>query len=587
MAFCSCSDFLEPLQSGTYTEENYMDYPAICRGFVEKAYYLRCNTYVNPRYIGTDCLADDATWRSQSSSGLMLATGNAKMTDYYLEDIWKNDYNAIYYCNRFLEDNIGLNTRYLVDADANFKLQRALQGDAYGLRAYFLYDLLKTFGGRSTNGEMLGVPVFTEPTDPNTEDMSALKRATFEECVSQILSDCDSAYKYLPLANRDFLKDPESIPVLGAIRYRRLDGVAVKMLKALTQLMWASPAFNPENDMSRWDAAARTAKEVIDHKLNKEGHTIVADGFDPTKPFMWNNPNTTGAIYISNIAANSSYEKAFYPIGFNGTANYGFTQEFVDAFPMANGYPISDPRSGYDPQNPYKGRDSRFNSTVFHNGSRVIRNTDASDIMYTFNTVEGEGKDEPGLGNTSPTGYYIKKYVYLGWNANDASTQTAQHCVFYYRWAHACLVFAEAANHVAGPLDNGMYGLSAKDAIAYLRNRPQEDGGLGVGVNGDPYLDECAAAGTDVFDALVRNEWRLETCLEGFRFFNLRRWAKSVKDVNTTLHGMRVTKENGVPKYEIVELENRSYPSLWMPIPYREIRKASLMEQNEGWESWK
>lgn len=587
MSLCGCSNYLDPLQNGSYNEDNYKDYPTICRGFVEKAYSLRPQSYISTRYIGTDCLADDGTWRERSGSGIMLATGQAKMTNYFLSDIYATDYSAIYYCNRFLEDDIGLNTRYLVDSSANAKLQRALQGDAYGLRAWYLFDLLKLFGGKSSSGELLGVPIITTPTDPNVEDVSKLKRATYEECVQQILSDCDSAYKYLPLANRNFLKDPETIIVLGAARYRRLDGISVKMLKALVQLTWASPAFNPDNDKSRWDAAARTAKEVIDHKLNLESYTVVKDGFDPAKPFMWNNPNTTGAIYISNITNDSSMETNFYPIGFNGSANYSPTQELVEAFPMANGYPITDSRSGYDSENPFENRDSRFYSTIFYNGSRVVRNNNASDIMYTFNTVEGDGQDEPNLVNTSRTGYYIKKYIYLGWNKNDASVQTAQHCIFFYRWAHACLTFAEAANHVVGPLDEGTYGLSAKNAIAYLRNRPMEDGSQGVGANGDPYLEECASQGEDKFDELVKNEWRLETCYEGFRFFNLRRWATDVSEINTTLHGLRITRDNDKLKYETVALERRSYPSLWMPIPYKEIRKAPNMEQNEGWESWK
>jgi hypothetical protein len=33
------------------------------------------------------------------------------------------------------------------------------------------------------------------------------------------------------------------------------------------------------------------------------------------------------------------------------------TQNLVDAFPMVNGYPISDSRSGYDDTDPYYGRD--------------------------------------------------------------------------------------------------------------------------------------------------------------------------------------------------------------------------------------
>ncbi len=588
LLLCGCSKFLEPLRNGAYTEENYADYPNMIRGFVEKAYSIRPNSYISPRYLATDGMTDDMTWKDPNASTIQLANNNGKMTDYFLSQVYTDGYKAIYYCNLFLDDNIGLNTRYMVNESANERLQRSLHGDAYAVRAWFLFDLLKHFGGRSASGELLGVPIFTEPVAPHEADMSTVKRATYEECINQIIADCDSAYAYLPLANRDFLKEAEEITVLGAIRYRKMDGISVKALKALALLQWASPAFNPNNDKARWDAAARAAKEVIDHKLNIEGSTVVSGGFNPKDYFMWNNPNATGAIYISQIQTdNESYETNFYPIGYGGVANYVPTQELVDAFPMANGYPITDSRSGYDSQNPYANRDPRFYANIFYNGCQVVRNTNASDIMYTFDMTEGVGQDAPNLVNTSRTGYYIRKYVYLGWNPNDASPQTAQHCIFFYRWAHMCLAFAEAANNAVGPLDNTTYGLSAKDAIAYLRNRPQETVQYAIGDNGDPYLDECASAGAGKFAELIKNEWRLETCFEGFRFNNVRRWATSADELDATIHRIKVTYQGGTPVYEKVELEKRDYSSQWMPIPYLEIRKGASMEQNEGWESWR
>ena len=207
-------------------------------------------------------------------------------------------------------------------------------------------------------------------------------------------------------------------------------------------------------------------------------------------------------------------------------------------------------------------------------------------VVYTFDTTEG-GYDAPGLVNTSPTGYYIKKFVFTGWNKNDNTVQTAQHCIFFFRWTHMLLAFAEAANQVVGPLDETTYGMSAKQAIAYIRKRPLEDGSKGVGAVADPYLDECALAGFRQFDKLVKNEWRVETCFEGHRFHNVRRWAKSVDEINVPIHRIKITRNGPVLNYSSELLEQRKYPSLWMPIPYMEVRKGPGIEQNEGWENWK
>lgn len=582
--FCSCN-FLEPLPNGSYNEDNHGDYPKIIRGYVEKAYDLRPSSYIATDYIGCDGLADNMTWSSRSNANYKLATGAPSMGDYSFADIYKRDYKAIYYCNLFLKDYVGLNTRYMLDPTSNDKLRKALHGDAYALRAWYLYDLLKFFGGRSSDGQMLGVPVFTEPVDPENADMSKIQRATYEDCINQIVKDCDSAYFYLPLGNRDFLKDTEMIPVTGAVRYRRMDGASVLALKAMALLTWASPAFNPYDDINRWDAAAKAAKAAIDYKLNVEG--VVADGFNPEAPMIWKNPNSQEAYYVSDISKNSDFEKAFYPKGFGGTAKFAPTQELVDAFPMANGFPIDHPLSGYDEKKPYQDRDPRFYATIHYNGSKIVRNTNESDIMYTFDVAEG-GNDAPGRGETSPTGYYIKKHTYSGWNYSDNTIQEAQSCIFFYRWTHMLLAFAEAANQVAGPIDETTYGMSPKQAIAYIRNRPLEDGSAGVGAAGDPYLDDAALTGGALeFDKLVKNEWRLETCFEGHHFHNVRRWARSVDEINKDIHRMKVVRSlDGKVTYEVVKLESRKYPSLWLPFPYMEIRRSPLMVQNEGWENW-
>lgn len=581
-----CDAFLEQFPSGAYTDENYTDYPELVRGYVEKAYSLRPNQYLSSPGMACDGYADNMTWREHNNTMWRYATGSVTLGEDPLSGLWTRCYTGIYYCNLFLKDGLGLSERYMVNQQADRNLRLSLQGDAFALRAYYLYELIKYYGGRSTSGDLLGVPVFTEPVDPASADMDQIRRATFDECMEQILKDCDSALVYLPLANRDFLKDPEMIPVLGGVRYRRMDGISVRCLKALALLTWASPSFNPLDDRSRYDRAARAAKEVIDYKLEVEGADKVSGGFSLDKPFSWSDPNDPEAIYISQISQESTYEPYFYPQGFGGQGSYGPTQEFVDAFPAANGYPITDPRSGYDPARPYEGRDPRFYSTVFFDGSQVIRNTNESDVMYIFDTKEG-GRDAPGLVYTSPTGYYIRRHLYLGWNTSDAVVQHVYRCVFIYRWTHICLAFAEAANEVVGPLDETRYGLSAKQALAFVRNRPQEGGTPGVGAAGDPYLEECAVGGARPFRALVRNEWRLETAFEGFRYHDLRRWASSVSEINGPIHRVRITEADGVKQYEAVELERRSFPSLWTPIPVSELRRAPLLLQNEGWEAWK
>lgn len=577
LAAASC-DFLEPFPDGSYNEDNYSDYPEIIRGYIDKAYNLRPTSYYSTEYIGTDAATDDAMFRDKATATRQFSIGNAQMGNDPFSSIWERDYKAIYYVNLFLKDDLGKKTRYLVDPESNAVLQRCLQGDAFALRAWYAFNLLDFWGGRGTNGELLGVYIPTEPIDMENSRPEDMVRPSYDDCVKQILADCDSAIFYLPIVNRDQYLQGEPFHVTGAIRYRAFDGLSMKALKARILLTWASPAFNPGADVSRWEQAARAAKEVIDFKLTGE-----TGGLNPAESFLWTNPNTPEIISLGNISQNNTYETSFYPLGFGGTAKLVPSQELVDAFPMANGYPITDPASNYDPSQPYAGRDPRFYASIFYNWSSVYRNQSPYELMYTFVTGEG-GKDAPGGVTTSPSGYYVKKYVSLGWNPNDVSVQTAQHCIFFSRWTHLVLAFAEAANNAVGPT-TPIDGLTAKEALAYVRNRKVNTGTVdenGIGTGGDPYLNICSSSKA-AFDALVKNEWRVETCFEGIRFHNIRRWASDVSEINVPVSGVSISGTT----YTYKVIENRSYPTLWLPIPYKEMRLAPGLVQNAGWESWK
>ena len=215
--------------------------------------------------------------------------------------------------------------------------------------------------------------------------------------------------------------------------------------------------------------------------------------------------------------------------------------------------------------------------------------------MYTFENWTNGGKDAAGITSTnSLTNYYIKKMVFMGLNWGDNVKNKQPHSNFFIRWTHMCLVFAEAANKVVGPTDASRYGISAKTAIQYLRARKTTDGasGISVAVPGaaDVYLTEVANAGATAFDVFVKNERRIETCFEGMRFFDLRRWTTDLTDLNKSVHGAGVTKNaDGVTfTYTLNnEVEARSYSSAYLPIPYSEILRMSKLVQNEGWDGWK
>ena len=592
--FSSCEKFLNPYPVGLITGEDLWKHQEDVQGLITRCYDLMSTNYNNNEGAYLDGATDDAVITSATNSLHKLATGSITTGADPFLTYWDRDYQAIALANLFLKDRRGINTHFIRDAHLNDLVRNRLQGEAFGLRAWFQWDLLQKFGGKGVNGIMLGYPIILEPVDPTVK--INLARNTYDECVAQIKADCDSAYKYLPIAYRDFL-----VTVSGDLLYAggkywgRIDGITTRAIKANLYLTWASPRFNPANDVARWDSAASNAKKVIDFKLNVDG--VVSGGFKPIDYLNWFNPNAPGLLIASrNVANDDAMERMFYPGGFQGNGVMGATQEFVNSFPMANGYPINDPanRGLYDATKPYIGRDPRFYSTIFYNTAQAKKNNTGA-LMYTFENWMG-GKDQAGaVSSNSLTNYHIKKFVYMGLNWSDATISRQPHVKFFIRWENMCLAFAEAANHVVGPNDAGRYGMSARTAIQYIRARKTQEGANGISpaVPGAPdaYLTEVAAAGKDAFDSLVKNERRLETCFEGIRFFDLRRWSTNLTGLNNPVHGALITQVAGTPVTYTYNLNNvveaRSYTSAYLPIPYSEMLRMSNLIQNEGWDGWK
>lgn len=574
----SCSKAMEPLSSNYYTDDNIDQYPSLIKGLVDKAYGLATvSTYLTNEYIYCDCATDNGVITSTTASMRKLANGSLSPSEDPMKAYWQRDFNGIYYVNRFLENDYGYRTQYMRDPEQDALIRKDYKGDAFALRAWFMYDLLTKFGGRGTDKQLYGVPLFTSAEEQSSAPAESIVRASFDDCAARIIADCDSAFAYLPIANRDWLSD--NLAVEGSCRWGRFDGMSVVALKALACLLWASPTFNPAGDTERWEMAAEFAAEAMKYKIDIDG----AKGFTTGGSFSWTDPNTSEAFWISRPSSNTNtMELAQYPSGFGGKALFAPSHELAEAFPAANGYPINDSRSGYNPKNPYANRDPRFYSAIYYNESEVRRDGNG-ETMYTFETFN-DGKDASGLSGNSLTNYYLKKFVYSGWNPTDATIQLKPRAVIYIGWRDVCLAFAEAANRAYGP-NTEAFGFTAKKALSYIRNRKTADGSAGVGSAADPYLNECCGD-PDSFDALVRNERRIEFCFEGKRFTDLMRWGVPLEERNVPVHKVKILKRGTITAYSKAEADRRNMKSIFLPVPYTEIINAPSIVQNEGWDSW-
>lgn len=593
--FTACDDLFTPAKENNQGLEGNEEWPKYVDGILAHAYVL----------LGfsdgpvSDMATDDCVTNENSSSWLRMATGSWTSNDDPTSQ-WQTCRHTIMYINNFL--SVVDNTVWSADEVINEGFKMRLKGEAYGLRALNMFNLLRAHGGWADDGQLYGVPIITTPEDAGSD--FNVPRDTFEDCMDSLVADCNRAIEYLP---QDYvnLGQGGTIPakytaigfsniddynrVFGQKFGGRLSGRVAECIRAMAVLMAASPAFSAGSGKYNWELAAEYAAVVIDH-MPKDADGVDALGVDQDG-YTWycntaeinalqagvNPPEVIwrgGADNNESSLATNNYPPTLYG---NGRANP--TQNLVDAFPMANGFPITDSRSGYDPNDPYTGRDPRLTAYILVNGGTAGPSNSVI-ITGNYGTTTNDQLNREN-GRSTRTGYYMKKHLRQDVNLDPTSTTGQKHYNAYIRATEMFLDYAEAANEAYdNPRVTGSHGYSAYDIIKALRKR------AGVGGENDPYLEEVANNGKDAMRELIRNERRLELCFENKRFYDLRRWQVPLTQLNETATGMQITeRSDGSLVYERITVENRAFKDYmyWGPVPYSECLKFSNLQQNKGW----
>ena len=591
----SCQDMFEPADENTrqleamVQETNYV-YGLLIYGYNRLPYI---------RTTQTDVATDDAVTNVAGDVYKKMATGEWKSDNNPMSQ-WNECKDGIQYVNLFLKYVEQVNWAQSAASKQQMFIDR-LTGEALGLRAIFYYHLLQAHGGYTENGELLGVPLLTAPEDGSSEYNQP--RAPFADCVKQIFADCDKAMELLPNEYKD-IDDAEEIPakykelgaqlagynlVFGNMAKNLVSGKVAAAVKAQTALLAASPAYRDQSGVSSEEAAKICANVLKDVEFDPEGN-IWYKNIDKL---------SSSASIMPEILwredwqkQDASQETDNFPPSLYGGGRINPSQNFVDAFPMRNGYPITDSRSNYDPQDPYKDRDPRLADDVIYNGT-VFKSVVIITGTYESPTEKiGHTDNINNSGSRSTlTGYYMRKLLRddAGPSASSSTAAVQPHIFPRIRYTELFLAYAETANEAWGPrVDGAGLGLSAYDVIKKIRER----GGIGKDENGDligdPYLEECANDQAKMRE-LIRNERRIELCFENKRFWDIRRWQLPLDE---SVKGVQIDKideaKDAVPgnlRYTLLDVEPRQYESYqnFGPIPNSEVLLWSELKQNKGW----
>lgn len=593
IAFCSCDDMFVPAEENNRQLEDMTEESKYANGLLMYAY----NRLPYLTTTQTDVATDDAVSNQLTNNYLNMAIGTWASDNDPMSQ-WDKCKDGIQYANLFL--SIVEDVKWAPSAVSKQQMfVDRLKGEAFGLRALFYYYLLQAHGGYAEDGVLYGVPLLTTPEDGSSSYNQP--RATFADCVKQCYADCDSAIALLPVDYVDVATDDE-IPekylalgaqktgfnlVFGARSTGLMSAKIAEAIKAQVALLAASPAFRDQSGVTSAEAATLCADV-----LKRIGGLA---GFDQTGNIWYKNktkldPSASEMpeiLWREERHKNAEQEKDNYPPTLYGNGRTNPSQNLVDAFPMRNGRPITDPNAGYDPSNPYTNRDPRLDDNILYNGTTFHKTLI---ITGTYPNDKGETLDNLNdqTGYSTRTGYYMKKLLRDDVVPLSSSLIEQQHIYPRIRYTEIFLDYAEAANDAWGPKgDPNGVGYTAYDVIKAIRQRA----GLGtdaIGMplpEGDAYLEECAGDQTTMAN-LIRNERRLELCFENKRFWDLRRWQMPI---NETVRGVQIDRneETNVLSYKYLDVEERKYDSSYQwygPIPKSEMLKWSNLKQNKGWQ---
>lgn len=484
--------------------------------------------YINEIYAGLpgsierdlDCTTEIGDGNKFSTR--TYAVGEVTTNNSPFSDSW-NNYAIIARINKFLENFDPVNAE---EEEVN-----ALKGEALFLRAFFYRELNDFFGG---------VPIIA--TVQELTDDLLVSRNTYDECIAFIINDLDEAAGMLPM--------PEDTDV------GRANKGAALALKSRVLLYAASPLHNPGNNQEKWQEASDAAMEVI-NEAGAFGYGLYPDYYE-----LFLNDNNEEVIFDIQYEypyRSTANDYNLNPQGYGGAfGNTRPSQNLVDSYEMSNGKPISDPDSGYDPDDPYTDRDERFYGTVLYNGADWREAT-----VETFH----DGQNGPGANDTYSTGahmtgYYLKKFlgetnpiVWLDFRSSENW--------ILIRYAEILLNYAEAQLALGNEAE-------ARTYINMIRARVDQPE-LDAGVSGQELIDR------------YRNERKIELAFEEHHYFDIRRWKIAPSTHEGPVYKMDIEKNSDDSfTYSVEEMEPRVWKDAYyfLPIPQEEINKNPNLEQN-------
>ncbi|MGM9713380.1 MAG: RagB/SusD family nutrient uptake outer membrane protein [Prevotella sp.] len=508
--------------------------------------------------------------------------------DRFKRGLWK----AAWYGIR--KANLGLENMDLMTS-ATQEERNTIKGQLLFFRGWLHFQLMQYFGG---------LPYLDSPVA--ADQPMTLPRESCQTCADKAANDFRQAADLLPI---DWDKSSVGRNTLGK------NGFRINKITALAYLgkvnLWAASPLvkncdekmNVNGNASTYDYDTKYAQQAADAlgellTLVETGQTqyMLVDFAEYSDLFYtWNKnmlpPGSTESILraIANDPWQNSHYGLFTEFGgqiLTGGMSFSMpTANYVNYYGMANGLPLTDPESGFDPEHPWKDRDPRFYHDIVYDGVKVVEGTiEPESNRYANLYTGGTYRDDI---NESRTGYFLYKFIPIFANNYDmGGTYMKLYIdVPYLRLADCYIMYAEACAALGGSsTKSAKCSLTAVDAINKIRQR------AGVADVAEKFKSD-----KNKFMDEVRRERAVELSFEGHRFNDLRRWLlldKAPYNIKTSQEFVRAGKlDPKNPQETLVSgwsektilTRNFTQKHWWMPLKKKDTSLYPEFFQNPGW----
>ena len=460
--------------------------------------------------VSDNMVGQGSAWKGYSELASGLATPlSGGITD------WKFNYG--------LGAISKVNTMLAVMADVDFGAEGSAKWEAElkYLRGFLYADMAFLYGG---------MPLITETI--TSEEADALARSSQAETYALAISDLTFAAANLgDTPNAGEFGRPTKMAAQAALGFAYLNQDDYANAKsAFSNIVSQEGGLTGLASAAEWECLNRGCAEQ-----NKE--------------IIWSIQNGPGAEGTGDYIPMGIPTQS----GFNGWSGHKFTQNLIDAYGMANGLPITDPASGYDPANPLENRDPRLRMTFYFEGDPydggVIDDGEfggvccngSTKLMANFGIAPVFPRKLTADPDLTPEAFAQMNGIEFGSPID----------LVIYRYADILLAHAEALNE------------SGDTAGAYAGvNKVRNRAGL---------PDLAAGLSKAAMKDAILQERRVELALEGKRFYDLKRADILMETVNSNkgwdLHG---------------GANYKAHFDLW-PLPGGFVDNSPAIEQNPGY----